>query len=397
MHDFQWIRDQAGLEELAKECIGAEWITIDTESNSMFAFRERVCLIQVNVAGQIYIIDTFALPGESSDLDALRPALEDPDIPLYLHGAEYDVCCFKREYKISLAGVWDSQQAASFLGYSRTGYGAMVQEICEVELAKSHSQYNWGTRPLDDDALQYAIDDVVYLPQVVSALIEKITEAGLEDELLIANTAVMDATAHYAIDNPQAIYKVKGFHRLAPAKHPVCFALYNWRLSLAEEQDLPPGRILSNDVLIALSQKSPTNFGSLKRIRLKSWLLKDHGMEIMDIIKDAMRNPPELPERENKSRTVDSAEKSREQRLKDWRRTESERRKLPFQVILPAKALSHLKQYGADNLQDVPQLGSKRIQMYGDSIKKLCTAKVETEAEKKSEKDTAKEAETENT
>ncbi|NRA40199.1 MAG: HRDC domain-containing protein [Planctomycetes bacterium] len=379
MHEFQWVRTDQELDKLGVICAQAEWIAIDTESNSMFAFRERICLIQINVAGSIYIIDPLELSGNADDLEALRPALEDATIPCFLHGAEYDVCCFKREYKIALAGVWDSQQAASYLAYKQTGYGAMVNEICEVELAKSHSQYNWGTRPLDEDALQYAIDDVVYLPQVAIALQEKILEAELEEEILIANSAVMDATARYAIDNPQAVYRVKGFHRLAPAKHPVCFALYQWRQKLAEEKDLPPGRILANEPLIALSQKSPTNFGSLKRIRLKSWILKEHGEELMGIIKSALRDPPQLPERENQSRKIDSSEKTREQRLKDWRRTESERREVPFQVVLPARAISHLKQFGSDKLDEVPQLGKKRIELYGETIQRLCAAKEPTD------------------
>ena len=72
----------------------------------------------------------------------------------------------------------------------QTGYGAVVEAICDVKLPKGHSDYNWGTRPLDEDALLYAIDDVRYLPEVIHALQQAVKEADLEEEVAIANQAV---------------------------------------------------------------------------------------------------------------------------------------------------------------------------------------------------------------
>jgi ribonuclease D len=69
---------------------------------------------------------------------------------------------------------------------------------------------------------------------------------------------------------------------------------------------------------------------------------------------------------------VPPEEESREQRLKDWRRGEAEKRKVPLQVVLPARALEYLKRHGAGDLAAVPQLGAKRGAGYGDKLRALC-------------------------
>ena len=41
-------------------------VGLDTESNSLFAYQERVCLIQLSTPNQDYLVDTLALPDLSS-------------------------------------------------------------------------------------------------------------------------------------------------------------------------------------------------------------------------------------------------------------------------------------------------------------------------------------------
>ncbi len=132
--DHVWVDSAAGLDELVGAMRAAPWIAIDTESNSMFAYRERLCLLQVNAGGRMYAIDTLALPYQAETYAGMKPMLEDQAKPLYLHGAEYDVICLKRDFALALRGVWDSQQAASMLGWERTGYGAVVERLNGVAL-----------------------------------------------------------------------------------------------------------------------------------------------------------------------------------------------------------------------------------------------------------------------
>lgn len=364
------VERQEQLAAVVEAVAAAPWVALDTESNSMFVYRERICLLQLNAGGRLFLVDTLALPYDPATYAALAPLLEDPRRTCWLHGGEYDVTCLKRDFGIALGGVWDSQQAASFLGWDKTGYGAAVERVCGVTLSKAYTQYDWGTRPLDPEARQYAIDDVRYLPQVCAALRAEIAAHGLEEELAIANDAVMASAWNGGFD-PAGFWRIKGARDLPLKAMPVLAAIYRWRDGLAQQANLPPGRVVNNEALLALARTAPTNWPGLRRLGLKAWFLRDHGEALLTLLKDARATPDDLPP-PPRAREVPPEEREREQRLKDWRRGESERRQVPLQVVLPAKALEHLKQHGAGDLTAVPQLGAKRIGLYGEKLRQLC-------------------------
>lgn len=365
-----WVRSPDQLAALAQPLAQAKWLAVDTESNSMFVYRERVCLIQLNIEGLLVIIDPFELPQGPGSLGPLATALANPDQAIYLHGGEYDVVCLQRDYGVQVTSVFDTQQAASLLGWNKTGYGAVVEAVCEISLPKGHSDYNWGKRPLDEEAISYAIDDVRYLPTVAEHLQAAIIEADLEEELAIANQAVEQVQARQPGYDPADIWRLKGVSDV-PNKHlGILVALHQWRDSVALEQDRPPGRVIPNDLLVALARVAPLNFGMLRRLRLRSHTLRDHGDHIIAHVQAALSQPPQIPEPPAR-REPDPQERPREQALKAWRKQEAERRGVTTQVVLPARSLDYLKRRGADDLSQVPQLGAKRIRLYGEQLCKL--------------------------
>ncbi len=205
--DIPWIDTPAGLAEVAAACASAPWIALDTESNSMHAYTERCCLVQINAGGRMFVLDPIALGAPA--LAALKAPLEDPAITVWLHGGEYDAAVMRRDFAIQMRGVFDSQQAASMLGWEKTGYGAVVERQLGVQLAKDFAQYDWATRPVDPGALAYAIDDVRYLPDAAAQLRELIIAADLVEETAIACRAVEDAGWGGGFD-PGGFYLVKG-------------------------------------------------------------------------------------------------------------------------------------------------------------------------------------------
>ncbi len=372
--DWQWIDDPSGLAALAERMHQAPWIALDTESNSMYAYREQICLIQLNIGGHLALIDTLALADDSQVLAALAGPLADPGQPCYTHGGEYDVACLKRDYGLALGGLFDTQQAATLLGLPGTGYGTLVERLCGISLPKGHSTYNWATRPIDPQALHYAVDDVRHLPSLVEHLEAEIRARDLVEEMAIACQAVMDTDAHRSVWTPEQIRFLPGFGALTTAQRGIALALATWRDGEAAARNLPAGRILSNQTLVELSRRGATNFSSLKRVRLPGWVLRELGEALIDVIRQAHRQPPPLPELPP-SRQPDPAERPREARLKDWRRQEATRRDLPVQTVLPARALQHLARHGAADLSTVPQLGDKRIRLYGEVLRRLCATR----------------------
>ena len=367
-----WIDRPEQLSGLAEALASAPWIALDTEANSMFVYRERVCLLQLNAGGQLFVVDPLGLAGagERTALEPLRAVLEDRERVKYLHGGDYDVGTLKRDYGIALAGIWDSQQAASLLGWERTGYAAVVERTLGVALEKAYTQYDWGTRPLDPRALAYAVEDVVHLPAACDRLRELVAEADLVEEVAIANRVVEGTTWTGGFD-PAAIWRMTGARGLNDQAMGVLLAIHHWRNQVAAEVDRPAGQLVNDRALVALAGATPDNLRDLKRHGLRSSLASTHGERLLETIRRAAAEPPALPEPPPR-REVTPAERECDARLREWRREEAGRRKVPPQVVLPARALEHLKRHGAEDLESVPQLGEKRARLYGERLKKLC-------------------------
>lgn len=366
--DCRWVRDVTALETLARELAVAPAHAFDSESNSGFAYREQLCLLQFNVAGRLWLVDLVALPGGPRALESIRAPLESPTVTTWVHGGEFDVGSMKRDFDLSLGGLWDTQQAATFLGWEKTGYGAVVERVCSVTLDKAYAHYDWSRRPIDEKALRYALDDVRFLPRVAAGLEGLVGEADLAEEVLVANQAVMDAT-WTAPTVSNGLWRIKGVHKLDARQLPRLMALWEWREAEAKRRDLPPGRLLHPEALLAIVRRH------VRSVREMRGLLRGrnsgYAEEIFVTLQRAENKPPEVPPRPRGSRPT-AGEASRLKRLKEWRRAEAERRDVPQPVVLPPTAMQFLAREGAADLAGVPQLGKKRIRLYGTRLVELC-------------------------
>lgn len=366
--DYHWIDSSAGLAELADALRSAPFHALDTESNSGFAYRERLCLLQLNVGDRLWLVDLLALPNDARALESLREPLESGQQRTLLHGGEFDVGCFKRDYGIALGGVWDTQQAASYLGWPRTGYGAVVEAICDVSLDKAFAHYDWGRRPVEPRALGYAVDDVRYLPRVAEHLEAEIERADLVEELAIANQVVMGA--EWNGGGGEAIWRAKGVRKLPPEAMPRLVALWEWREGVAAVEDRPPGRVLNNQLLMAIARRAPRREGDLRSLGLRGRSLR-YGSDLLAVLRRAADRPPKVPTPPRGERPT-PGEAQRLKRLREWRRGEAERREAPQHVVLPPTAMQYLARHGARHLDKVPQLGAKRSRLYGARLVELC-------------------------
>ena len=367
--DHRWVKTVQELEVLARAFAEAPVHVIDTESNSGFVYNERLCLLQVNVGGALWVVDLLSLPGEQGALDCLRESLESDDVRTLLHGGEFDVGCFKRDYGISLGGVWDTQQAASFLGWDRTGLGSVIEAVCGISLEKAYAHYDWGRRPIAPEPLAYAVDDVRYLYQVAEHLEAAVERAELVDEVAIANETVMAATWRRP-GSPDSIWRLKGVRKLPREAMPNLVALWEWRESVARLEDRPPGRVLHTELLLALARRSSSGERGVRSLGLRGRAMR-FADDIQSVLDRARANPPEVPAPAKTPRPT-PGEANRLKLLRDWRRSEAQSRGVPHQVVLPPTAMQFLARHGTVELETVPQLGAKRARVYGQKLAELC-------------------------
>jgi ribonuclease D len=163
-----WIRTPEELGRLAQRLRGQPAIALDTEADSLYHHREKVCLVQLAAAsGEAVLVDPLAL----RNLEPLRDVLADPRTVKVLHGADYDVTSLKRDFGFTFASLFDTMLASRLLGLPEVGLQAVLRNELGIALSKASQKDDWSVRPLTPLQEHYALADVRHL----LALYERLT------------------------------------------------------------------------------------------------------------------------------------------------------------------------------------------------------------------------------
>jgi len=145
------VEDADGLADLVKDLEGQSEIAIDTEADSFYSFREKVCLVQITVEDRDYVVDPLA----GFDLSPMREVLADPNKIKVFHDGEYDVLILKRDHDLDFAGLFDTRVAAATLGMEAPGLASVLGERFDGAIDKSMQRSDWAKRPLTELSKAY--------------------------------------------------------------------------------------------------------------------------------------------------------------------------------------------------------------------------------------------------
>lgn len=286
----QFIDTKQALSDLCQQIKDSDWLAIDTEFLREKTYHPQLCLIQLANDDVVACIDPLAI----NDLSELLDILYKPEMTLVFHAARQDLELFYLLRGELPQNLFDSQLAATVLGYGdQIGYGKLVKECLNVDLDKSHSRTDWSKRPLDQAQIDYAADDVRYLrklyPLLKSALIEKERLNWLNDDF-----AKLTDLKTYEPAPDKIWRKIKGAGRLKGVQLAILQRLGKWRENNALEKNRPRRWILKDEVLIDLARIAPTNNEKLKKIRgLEDKTISRHGPILLDEIVQAKSVPQE--------------------------------------------------------------------------------------------------------
>ena len=230
-----FIDTNAGLAEAVRHLNRQPVIAADLEADSMFHFNEQVCLIQIASGEQIYIIDPLPI----TDMTPLKQVMEAPGIRKVFHGADYDVRSLYRDFNISIQNLFDTEIASRFLGYAETGLNALIRIHFHVLLEKKFQKKDWSQRPLPQDMVAYAADDVRYLITLAKRIESELAEKGRLDWVLEECEALSNVRPEPANERPLFL-RLKGSGRLDPRSLAVLESLLAMRLEKARRKDRPP-------------------------------------------------------------------------------------------------------------------------------------------------------------
>jgi ribonuclease D len=358
---------------LADDLKAQPLLAVDTESNSMHAYYERVCLVQLSTRKADYIIDPLTI----DDMAPLGVLLADPGIEKVFHAAEYDLMCLKRDYDFNVVNLFDTMLAARICGYKAFGLNNLLAMHLNVEADKSHQRDNWGDRPLTPDSLLYAQMDTHYLPRLRDILHAELVAGGHWPEAEETFAEVCAATpAHDGRSfDPDGFWKLGLPQQLNDRAMSILRELYLLREEFAQERDLPPFKILGNNVLVDLARAVPASNNDLRAVRgMTPAQIRRYGAAILAAVERGRDQalPPAPAYRPPPQEISD-----RYTALHTWRKQRAAERGVESDVIISKAALWTLAQHPPTTLDEIgalPGVGPWRLRTYGAELLEVIAA-----------------------
>jgi ribonuclease D len=360
------VTSSAQLTTLLESLYDEPFVAVDTESNSLYIYQEQVCLIQISIPSADYIVDPLA----GLDLSPLAHLFADSKVQKIFHAAEYDVMCLNRDFDFRFANLFDTMWAARVLGWSRVGLGDVLKDLFDVRTNKRYQRYDWGRRPLPQEALAYASLDTHYLLPLRHLQADALMQKGRWEEAQEVFDQVAASEPVFTPFDPGDFWRVKGAFDLTRREQAVLRELCIWRDGEARRQDRPHFRVLHDRVLVALAQACSRAREELSSVSgLKPYHVRQYGGRILQAIERGMyASPPELPPPPPRH---SEAEVERFEALRAWRKQAAAEREVDLDVVAGNSVLWALAERNPQTLEELSSiegLGPWRRKAYGEAI-----------------------------
>jgi len=312
-----YVNTASALEDVITDLRRHHLIAFDLEADSMFHFKEKVCLIQAAAGSSSYIIDPLSIP----DLSPLAKILSDPDIVKIFHGADYDVRSLYRDYRISIHNLFDTELASRFLGNAETGLNTVLKNRFNISLEKKYQKKDWSQRPLPQPMIAYAAKDVQFLIPLYKLQKKELEEKGRLD-WVAEECRDLTLVRSGPVNERPLFTKIKGSGRLERRSLAVLEALLEFRITIAEQKDRPLFKVISNASLTKIATARPATMEALINTRaLSEKQMHMYGHEILKQIANALSMPADiLPQYPwSRPRRISNDVSARFKTLKQWR------------------------------------------------------------------------------
>ena len=357
------------LADLVRKIETETAIGVDLEADSMYHFREKVCLIQMATANISAVIDPLAI----EDLSALKPVFNHKGIQKIFHGADYDVRSLYRDFKININNLFDTELASRFLGSPETGLEAVLKKKFAITLDKKFQRKDWSRRPLPQEMIDYAAEDARYLLPLARNLTTELKGKGrlswVREECEILSRVRPNT------NGTQPLYlNFKGAGKLDPRSLAILEALLECRRHIARQKDRPLFRVIGSRSLLDLAQTRPTTLKQLEKAgALSPKQISMYGKQVLAAISGAIKIPPKdlpvYPRR--KAPRVPAAAAQRVKNLKKWRDGRAKKLAMDPSLILTRSHISILavqKPLKLADLSQIREIKKWQIREFGEEI-----------------------------
>ncbi len=289
MTKIEYIKNPEQLDDLCRRIENAPWIAVDTEFLREKTYYPKFCLLQLATPEWVACVDPIALP----NLTALFDAIYNPAVIKVFHSCRQDLEIFYQLTGKLPTPIFDTQIAAPLLGFQdNAGYGLLVSSFLNINLNKAHTRADWSCRPLSNDEIQYAADDVIYLCEIYQKMVAQLTELGRIDWLL-DDFMALENPDQYETTPENAWLRVKGKNKFTGKQLSIIQTVSHWREAAAQKENRPKNWLLRDELLFDLAKIQPETIEALSKIRgLTDRVLNYYGKELCGLIKAAKNTLP---------------------------------------------------------------------------------------------------------
>ena len=289
MMNIQYIDTPEQLDKLCQQIRQESWVALDTEFLREKTYYPKFCLLQIATPEWVACVDPIVI----EDLSTLFEALFDEKLIKVLHSCRQDLEIFYQITGRVMGPVFDTQVAAPLLGFQENpSYAMLVSSFLNINLNKAHTRTDWTNRPLSQDQIQYAADDVIYLCQIYQKMTTQLEKLGRSDWLEQDFTALLNPDL-YQIPPENAWLRIRGKNKLTGRQLSIVQLLAQWREATAQQIDRPRNWLMRDDVLLELAKLQPTTVAQLSKVRqINDGLVRRHGKTLCELIQQGQQRPP---------------------------------------------------------------------------------------------------------
>ena len=291
---YEHITTDSQLIEYCRRIRNAPQIGFDTEFVSENTFHPQLCLIQVAIDDQRAVIDPLTI----KEMGPFWDLLAAPGHETIVHAGREELRFCMRAVGRRPHQLFDLQIAAGLIGLEYpAAYSTLIQKLLNRSLPKGETRTDWRRRPLSPRQIEYAIQDVLYLQPLRNKLVQRLQELDRLDWFQAELESWQDAIIE--LDQGENWHRVSGISGLSNRSLAMVRELWRWRQTEAQRRDVPPKRVLRDDLIVELARRGTDDPKGIQAVRgMQRRDLQRHTAKLAAAIGRAKTLPDhELPSR----------------------------------------------------------------------------------------------------
>jgi len=381
-----YVDTDEGVAEVAARFATKARIGVDTESDSMHHYQEKVSLLQFTDDEGDVIIDPLAV----NDLSPIGDVLADPSIVKIMHGSDFDVLCLKRDFDWRINNLFDTLFAAQFVGLDKIGLADLIGRFFGIPIDKAFQRHDWSARPLEPEHIAYARGDTHFLLALHTILKRRLRRVGRMAHQREECRRLSRKRVVIKVFDPDAYLNLRGANKLDDTELRVLRRLYLWRDDEARKRDRPTYKVVHDDLLVKLASHKPATMAALDRALVgKQGLKRRYGKKIVKAVDMGLEDDFPIPEPPAKrkrrghpddedspdSRLTGQAADELFDKLKTWRNKLIKTSPLYSPTTTfsnnELKAISRARPFDLEEMARLPGVRKWQVADYGEGILEL--------------------------